>query len=227
MHDPTPAPYGAVTRRWTALDDDARDSHAHRLLGVLVADAHIERPGPDHGVHYRRLVATAVEGDQHAFAWLATTHRPLLLTRGRALFQSDPSEWGSVCLELLHRTLRDTDSTGRWGRQQVAATLGRRLNKTVRDHLDRTRVEQPLRETVTARFAVDERDPHLDLSADLADALQELDPATRDGLTALADQVHLAEVAARHHISHDALRQRLVRARVQLRPQLETYRRSA
>ncbi|WP_052665132.1 RNA polymerase sigma factor [Nitriliruptor alkaliphilus] len=227
MHDPTPAPYGAVTRRWTALDDRARDGHAQRLLDVLVADAHIERPGRDQGLHYRRLVSAAVEGDQQAFAWLATSHRPLLLARGRALFRSDPAEWGSVCLELLHRTLCDTDTNGRWGRQQVAATLSRRLNKTVRDHLSRTRLERPLRETVAARFTVDERDPHLDLSADLAEALQQLDPATRDGLTALADRVHLAEIAARHDISHDALRQRLVRARAHLQPQLETYRRSA
>lgn len=227
MDDPTPAPYGAVTRRWTALTPAERDTHAKRLLGVAAAGAHVERPGLDHGAHYRQLVTAAVDGDQQAFAWLATSHRPLLLVRGRALFRSDPAEWGSVCLELLHRTLCDTETTGRWGRQQVAATLSRRLTRTVRSHLERARVEQPLRESVSARLVTDGGDPHLDLSADLADALSRLDPATRDGLTALADRVHLAEVAARHDISHDALRQRLVRARAQLQPQLAGYRRSA
>ena len=227
MHDPTPAPFGAVTRRWTALNDATRNDHALRLLAVRLADAHIERPGPDGGVHYCRLVDAAKAGDPVAFAWLASSHRPLLLCRGRALFRADPGEWGSVCLELLHSTLRDLGPAGRWLRQQVAATLSRKLGQTVDRYLARTRAEQPLDESALRGCWVDERDPHPDLSADLAEALDQLDAATREGFTALADRVHLGEVAARHQLSHAALRKRLVRARAQLQPQLAGYWRSA
>ncbi len=50
-----------------------------------------------------------LEGDSVALGWLATTRRPLLIVHGRALFEDDPAEWGSVCLELLHRTLAKAD----------------------------------------------------------------------------------------------------------------------
>lgn len=101
MYDTTPAPFGDVARRWSGLDDDQRQRHAARLLGCGCAGdvlAHVDSPGLDGGVCYQRLVPAATAGDPIALGWLATTHRPLLLTRGRPLLDRDPSEWGAVCL---------------------------------------------------------------------------------------------------------------------------------
>ncbi|WP_370327139.1 hypothetical protein [Euzebya sp.] len=61
MYDPTPAPFGDVTRRWTALDTDERRRQAARLLGFGCAgDAvgHVDRPGLDAGA----CVADASDG---------------------------------------------------------------------------------------------------------------------------------------------------------------------
>lgn len=127
MYDTTPAPFGDVTRRWTALDSDARQRHAVRLLSCDCPGdvaVHVDRPGLDAGICYRQLVPAAAAGDPIALGWLATTHRPLLVARGRALLDHDPTEWGAVCLEVLHRTLASADlSEVRWLRRRVARRL--------------------------------------------------------------------------------------------------------
>jgi hypothetical protein len=108
MYDSTPAPFGDVTRRWTSLEGDERQRQTVRLLGLGCAGdalAHVDRPGLDAGACYRQLVPTGASGDPIALGWLATTHRPLLIARGRALLEHDPTEWGAACLEVLHRTL--------------------------------------------------------------------------------------------------------------------------
>jgi DNA-directed RNA polymerase specialized sigma24 family protein len=234
MYDPTPAPFGDVTRRWTALDSDHRQRHAPRLLGSgcpgpLVA--HVDRPGLDAGACYRQLVPAATAGDPIALGWLATTHRPLLVARGRALLDHDPSEWGAVCLEVLHRTLAGADlSEPRWLRRRVARALTSRLSKVVARHLDRRRRECPI-----AAASLHARqdpapgwdwDPHPDLTLDLDRALHGLDAPTRDSLLALANHEPLAGIAARHGLSYAAVRQRVTRARRRLPPQLAAYRRA-
>ncbi|HVM13716.1 MAG TPA: hypothetical protein VM287_05225 [Egibacteraceae bacterium] len=47
MYDPTPAPFGDVTRGWTALESQHRRREAARLLGRGCAGdllAHVDRP---------------------------------------------------------------------------------------------------------------------------------------------------------------------------------------
>lgn len=65
------------------------------------------------------------------------------------------------------------------------------------------------------------------LAEDLARLLSELDVPSRDALLALAEHVPLYEIADRHELSYAAIRQRVSRARRQLRSELAVYRRAA
>lgn len=234
MYDPTPPPFGDLTRRWTQLTDSQRDQHVRRLLGVCCAEghpAHVDRPGLDEGRCYRGLVPAAVAGDEVAIAWLATSHRPLLVARGHALLAHDPSEWGAACLEVLHTTLAKADtSEGRWLRRRVAQELTSRLSRVVSQHLARRRREYPTPPRVlhhTARPWYGQGwDPHPELTFAVDCALERLDAPTREALVALANQDPLAEIAARHGLSHAAVRQRVTRARKRLQPQLAGFRRT-
>ncbi len=229
--DLTPAPYGTLTRRWTQLSPADEDHEALRLVGVARTKARIEQPDEATGQHYVQLVAAGKTNDEIALAWLATTHRPLLLDRGRALFASDPQEWGSVALELLHRTVHEADlDDGRWLRSTITQRLHRLMVRHVRSHLRlqaREEVTDPtaLRILNTAVQPVD-TDPHLDLTAAIAVAFGRLDGATRDGLQALLEERSLASVAAAHHMSASTMRQRVHRVRDRLRPELAAYHRA-
>lgn len=233
MFDPTPPPLGDVTRLWTHLDDHARQHHIHRLLpGACPGDSpkHVDRPGRDRGNCYRHLLPAAVDGDPVAFGWLATTHRPLLITCGRPLFEHDPAEWGVTCLEILHRTISLADLTeARWARRRIARILQHRMVREVARHLrrrEREHLTAPVRlNTLQPAVPALLDSPHPELTLALARALHPLDGITRDGLWALANHEPLAEVAARHAITHAALRQRVTRARQQLQSELATYHR--
>lgn len=235
MYDSTPAPFGDVTRRWTSLEKDERQRHAVRLLGsACVGDvlAHVDRPDRDAGACYRQLVPAAASGDPIALGWLATTHRPLLITRGRALFDHDPTEWGAVCLEVLHRTLASADlSESKWLRRRVARTLTSRLSRVVAQHVNRRQRECPIT-TANLHARQDpapgwDWDPHPDLTLDLDRVLETLDEPTRESLLALANHEPLVGVAARHGLSYDAVRQRVTRARKRLQPELRVYHRAS
>lgn len=234
MYDSTPAPFGDVTRRWTTLDTEARRRHAGRLLGCdSPGDValHVDRPGLDAGTCYGQLVPAAATGDPIALGWLATTHRPLLVARGRALLEHDPTEWGAVCLELLHRTFASADlSELRWLRRRVARTLTNRLSQVVAQHLRRRQRECPVA-TASLHGRQDaapgwEGDPHPDLTLDLGRLLDSLDAATRHCLIAGANRDPLIQVAKRHGLSYAAVRQRVTRARKRLQPELAAYRRA-
>lgn len=226
MRDTTPAPYGEITRRWTRLSLHDRNRHAARLVGVDLAHARIDRPDAG-GVHYARLVEGALADDELAFAWLATTHRPLLIARGRPLYLDDSSEWGAVALEVLHTTLRRIDlGHGRWLRSAVARRLSARMHVHVHRHVARRRVELPTDPATLLRrgdAVVDDRDGHVELSAVIAEVCARLDGPTRAGLCALAESQSLTGVAAAHELSHAALRQRVTRAKARLRPELAGF----
>jgi hypothetical protein len=121
MVDATTDPLGEVTGHWNRLSRAERDRRAHRLIGVGLADARID--DPDAGCHrqYAALATPALAGDPVAFGWLAHSHRPLLLTRGRLLVDRDPSEWSGVCLEVLTASLTyaRAQPPGPWLRRQV------------------------------------------------------------------------------------------------------------
>lgn len=230
--DPTPAPYGTVTRRWTELNRDDQDREARRLVGVGIDHARIDRPDATTGHHYVQLVAAGKTNDDLALAWLATTHRPLLLERGRALFATDAQEWGSAALELLHRTVHEADlGEGRWLRSTVSQRLHRLMVREVRLHLRRRAWEHPADPSTfwlhAAAVEPVDSDPHLDLSAAIATASGKLDSTTRAGLQALIEDRTLASVAADHAIDAATLRQRIHRARHRLRPELAAYHRAA
>jgi hypothetical protein len=230
MHDPTPAPYGTVTRRWSWLTDPERDRHAHRLLGVDLAHAHIDRPELHTAEHYRQLLAAARGDDEIAFAWLACSHRPLLLVRGRALYTADVAEWGAVALEVLHATIHHVDlQQGRWLRSTVSQRLTRLMDQHVRAFRTARRHERLLEPQLLHRHAPPvpavDADEHPELSAALATLLARLDVATRAGLIALADRDSLELVAAAHALTDTALRQRITRARHRLQPHLAAYHR--
>lgn len=234
MFDPTPSPFGDITRRWSHLDDRARDRHIARLVGSVCAGdpSHVDRPAHDGGRCYRQLVPAAVGGDEVAFGWLATTHRPLLITRGRLLLEDDPSEWGGLCLWLLHTALeRAATSDARWLRRHVAQRLTSRLSAEMRLYVRRRRQERVVAPSGVLAGAsvepVDGWDPHPDLSIDLARLLERLDEPSRDALWALANHEPLREIADRHGLTYAALRQRVTRARQRLQPQLAHYRRVA
>ncbi len=234
MHDPTPAPYGLVTRRWTQLPPTSAAAAGARILRggscPKPSAAHVDRPGDDLGQCYAALVGAAAVGDELALSWLATSHRPLLIARGRALFNLDPSEWGAVCLEALHRALGQLDHTcGQWLRRRMALNVARRVSEESARSLARLD-----RERLTDPFLMDIRtsaQPAVDLDADLAihlhGLLADLDAATRDGFLALAACEPLAAVAERHELTTNAMRVRLTRARAVLQPQLTNFVRAA
>ena len=224
-------PFGEVCRRWSGLSAVERDRAALRLVGVPVDQARIQDPGRGGHGHYAALVEHALAGDAVAFAWLATSHRPLLIARGRALLDRDPGEWGAVCLEVLYRALGTARSTtaGPWLRRRVSQQITHGLRGVLRAELARWGAEQPTEPVQLVRL---ERpgpadDPHPDLSAALARSLARLEPAVRAGFEAVAADAPLTPVACTHQLSAPALRQRMFRARQQLRPQLVGYRRSA
>jgi hypothetical protein len=235
MFDSTPAPFGEVTRRFTHLGESDRDRHITRLLGNSCTGelaAHVEAPRLDGGACYRRLVSAALAGDPVGLGWLATSHRPLLVTRGRVLLEHDATEWGAVCLEVLYQTLAKADlSDACWLRRRVARQLTHRVGKVVAGHLHRRHHERPVGPAwLHARQdAADGRgwDDHSNLGDDLHQALAELDAVTRDALLAIANHEPLYHVANRHRVSYAAVRQRVSRARRALRPELAAYRRVA
>ena len=228
--DVTPAPYGTLTRRWTHLDAADQDREARRLVGVPRMQARIERPDASTGQHYVQLVEAGRANDEVALAWLATTHRPLLLDRGRALFAIDPQEWGSAAVEILHRAVCEANlDEGRWLRSAISQRLHRLMVREVRAQLRQRAREQltdptALRMLNTAGPAVDP-DPHLDLAAAIDATCGQLDGATRAGLQALLEDRSLASVAAAHDLSAAAMRQRVRRVRDRLRPELDVYHR--
>lgn len=224
-------PFGAVCRSWTGLSPAERDEVALRLVGVPAGQAHIDDPGGDGDRHYAALVEQALAGDEVAFAWLATSHRPLLIARGRALFDRDPGEWGAVCLEVLFQALRIARRTtaGPWLRRRVSQQITHGLLRVQRAELARWRAEQATDPVQLVRF---ERpppagDPHPDLSAALEVSLAQLEPVVRAGFEAIASDGVAMSVACSHGLSRPALRQKMARARQQLRPQLAGYQRSA
>lgn len=84
MYDPTPAPFGDVTRRWTALQGQHRRREAARLLGRGCAGdllAHIDRPDLDDGACYRQLVPGLV--GRFSGAGMARDHPPATAHRPR------------------------------------------------------------------------------------------------------------------------------------------------
>lgn len=226
MVDVTADPYGDVAGRWSRLSVAERDRHAYRLVGAGLTQARIEDPDASCHQQYAALVGAALAGDQIAFGWLAESHRPLLLARGRLLFDRDPTEWSSVSLEVLLASLRyaHAGGPGVWLRRQVAQQIGHRLGRIVRRELARYRLERSCDPFHLPSFepAV-EPEPHPQLTDALQRALGQLDEATSAGLRAVAMQLPLAAVADAHQLSPAALRQRLTRARRQLRPQLAAF----
>ena len=233
MLDVIPSPYGDVTRRWSHLTPEAQDRHSHRLLGVPICDVRIGRPvSDDQRRHYRRLVDAALDGDAVAFAWLAHSHAPLLVARGRPLFDADPVEWGETALEVLHQGLhRAAAAEGPWARRRVALHLCSRMSRAVQRHVGHAKRVQPV-DPVQLEWRADDftdphGDPHPDLTIALEQALADLEPSVADGLRAVSSQVPLGEIADAHAIDEAVLRRRMSRARRQLRPQLAAFSRSA
>lgn len=116
MFDPTPPPFGDVTRRWTQLEDQVRAREVDRLLGAGCQAghlSHVARPGRDLGGCYLRLVTAGIDGDEVAVAWLATTHRPLLVSRGLALFEHDPD--GELTSNEVTGPVNQCEHCGAWG----------------------------------------------------------------------------------------------------------------
>jgi DNA-directed RNA polymerase specialized sigma24 family protein len=226
----TADPFGEIAGRWSRLSRADRDRHSRRLVGVGLADARIEDPDAGCYRQYAALVAAALDGDQVAFGWLAESHRPLLLSRGRVLFDRDPTEWSSASLEVLLTALQYAHgpTPGPWLRRQVAQQICHRLGRIVRRELARYRAERACDPFLLTSFECGvDADPHPQLTDALEDALGQLDTATSAGLQAVAMQLPLAAVAAAHDLTHAALKQRLVRARRQLRPQLAAFARTA
>jgi hypothetical protein len=224
-------PYGEVCRRWTVLSRERRDLESVRLLGVPAGQARIHVPEPGCHRYYALLVEAAVAGDEVAFAWLADSHRPLLLSRGRVLFDRDPGEWGAAAVEILWRSLSLAGRTtaGPWLRRQVNQQLCHGMAPLVRHELARRHAEQA---TDPVRLVRLERggqvgDPHPELTATLARVMDRLDPSVRDGFQAVAARAPVSQVAFDHHLSPTALRQRMRRARLWLQPELAAFQRSA
>ena len=223
-------PLGHIVNRWTHLSAFERDRQSHRIVGVGVAQARIERPDAAHHRAYARLVDAALAGDAVAVGWLAHTHRPVLLARGRLLFDRDPSEWAAASLEVLLAAARyaQAGGGGPWLRRQVVQQIGHQMRRLVARELTRRRIEDACDPVWLARLEPPgEPQPHPQLTAALDRALGRLDAATSAGLAAVAAREPLASVAADHHLTPAALRQRMVRARRRLRPQLAEFARSA
>ena len=233
MLDVIPPPYGDVTRRWTHLGPEVKDRHSHRLLGVPLDEVHIGRPvSHDQQQHYRRLVDAALDGDAVAFAWLAHSHAPLLVARGRPMFDDDPVEWGEAALEVLHQGLqRAAAAEGPWARRRVALHLCSRMSRAMQRHVVHAKHVRPVDHVQLERhaqsFTDPHGDPHPDLTIALDQALAELEPTIAAALRAASSRVPLGEVADAHAISEVHLRQRMSRARRQLRPQLAQFSRNA
>jgi len=232
MTDAIPAPFGDVTRRWCLLPQQDQDRHSRRLLGVALDEVSIERPvDVEQQRQYRTLLDAALEGDAIAFSWLADSHAPLLIARGRPLYHADPDEWGDTALEVLFQGLqRGSAAEEPWARRRVALHLCSRMSRAVQRYLDRTRHAQ-LVDPVQLSWRSDahtpvDSDPHLDLTIAVDEALAELEPSVRAGICAVTAFEPLSEVAAAHDISETLLRQRISRARRQLRPQLAAFSRS-
>lgn len=229
MADPTPAPYGDLTRRWTLLPAAVQQAHACRLFDTAWdPDAGRLTPG-----QYEGLVHAALADDAVALGWLATTHRPMLLVAGRVLLEDDPAEWGAVCLELLQANLaRARLQSGRWLRRNIAVRLKSDVAREARRHLERRRMERatdPVGELV--RLAPAHPGPELDrdgaLADDLARVMRRLDRPTFEALHAIADGGSMVAVARRFDLTPAAMRQRVNRARAELRPELACYQRRA
>ncbi len=149
-----------VTARWHRLSDQERDAQARRLVGVDCRTAQIDRPTAATAHRYRQLVAHGAADDPIALAWLAVTHRPLLVARGRVLRDRDPSEWGALALAALDRAIgRATPDDVLWMRRRVSQDLARQMRRNVNRTLRRRQVETPIdpahlhRHRVAARFA--------------------------------------------------------------------------
>lgn len=97
-------------------------------------------------------------------------------------------------------------------RRLVARELARRRLEDACDPVRLARLEPP-----------GDPQPHPQLTAALDRALGRLDAATSAGLAAVAAREPLTSVAADHDLSAAALRQRMVRARRRLRPQLAEF----
>lgn len=232
MSEATTSAYDEVTRRWTQLPRDRKEQHAHRLLRVPLAEVRLGAPGAYDQDHYLTLVGAALDGDPIAFAWLAESHRALLMARGRTLLFHDPDTWAEVSLELLHQALRRAvDAVGPWSRRRVALHLCSRMARAVRRHARRAVTEMATNPHLLPSCCEEADDPyrsvHLDLTVALDTALARLPPATADGLRAAARLESLTAVAELHAIDEAALRQRMARARRQLRPQLAGFVRAA
>jgi DNA-directed RNA polymerase specialized sigma24 family protein len=222
-------PFGEVVGRWRNLPPAERDHHSRRIVGVGVADARVERPDAGCHRHYARLLEAALADDPVALGWLAETHRPLLLARGRLLFDHDPAEWGAASLEVLLTSARYVQGeAGPWLRRQVAQQICHRMRRLVGRELARRRCERAVDPSRLPSFEPSaDPEPHPQLTVALERALGRLDDATSAGLRAVAMQLPLATVAADHDLTHVALRQRVARARRQLRPQLAQFARGA
>lgn len=230
MHGQLVDPFGQIVRRWQSLDPAGRDEQSRRIVGVAFADARIETPDAECHHHYQRLVITALTGDAVALGWLADTHRPLLLARGRLLFEQDPAEWGASSVEAMLAAAHwvDAGSGGPWLRRQVAQQITHRMRRLVERELARREVEQACDPARLPRIEVaGDPEPHPQLSDALEQMLSELDGPTSAGLQAVAMRLPLASVAADHGLTHAALKQRVSRARRALRPQLAAFARSA
>ena len=230
MHTTLNDPLGPVVGRWTNLSASDRDREARRIVGMSTAEARIERPDGEHHRGYARLVDAALAGDPVAVGWLTDTHRPLLMARGRVLFDRDPSEWAAASLEVLLTAARyaQTSGGGPWMRRQVMQQITHRMRRLVTRELARRRVENtcdPVRLLRLEPSAETESHPQLTVAVDRM--LGRLDAATSAGLQAVAAREPLTPVAAEHHLTPAALRQRLVRARRRLRPELAGFARSA
>lgn len=234
MLDDTPPPFEELTNHWIGLSDDDRVRHGARLVGDGCPDhhlAHVDTPGLDEGACYERLVRRAVAGDPVALGWLAETHRPMLIARGRAILERDPSEWGSICEEVLLATIARADyASGQWLRRRISDHMALQVSRIVRRYLKRRAAERPTAPDVLQRTPLVHDatvDPHPDLTIAVYRSLQALDGVTRDALQALVNHEPLAEVADRHHLSHAAVRQRACRARRRLQPELAGFVRGA
>jgi hypothetical protein len=223
--------YDQVSRHWTRLSPEGKDAHARRLVGVPVAEVGICAPDTYRQEHYLALVTAALDGDVVAFAWLADSHRPLLLARGRTLLRHDPEAWSEVALEILHQGLRRAvDAAGPWSRRRVSLHLCSRMARAVRDHARRADLERATDPDVLSSSCREVDDPyrtvHPELTEALEQALARVAPAAADGLRAVARLEPLGPVARSYRIDEAALRQRMARARRQLRPQLASFARA-
>ena len=225
-------PFDEVTRRWTRLSPERKDMHARRLLGVPLADVRIAKPETYRQDHYLTLVTAALDGDAIAFAWLAESHRALLVSRGCTLLQHDPDTWAEVALEILHQGLRRAaDAVGPWSRRRVALHLCSRMARAVRVAGRRAATELPTDPHRLPSYCREFDDPYATVHPDLSEALDtvlgELAPSTAAGLRAAARLESITPIAEANRIDEAALRQRMARARRQLRPQLVGFARAA